>query len=55
MYTKGPLETRRVDGAGSVYACGADGQPVNETVEADARLYVTSTKLLEAAEYLIAI
>lgn len=66
MYTKGPLETRRVDGAGfiaiarvgymphaSVFACGANTMPINETVEADARLYATSTKLLEAAEYLI--
>ena len=66
MYTKGPLETRRVDGAGfiaiarvgymphaSVFACGANNQPINETVEADARLYATSPKLLEAAEHLI--
>ena len=66
MYTKGPLEIRRVDGAGfiaiarvgymphaSVYACGANNQPINETVEADARLYATSPKLLEAAEQLI--
>jgi len=66
MYTKGPLETRRVDGAGfiaiarvgfmphaSVYARGANNQPINETVEADARLYATSPKLLEAAEHLI--
>jgi len=66
MHTKGPLETRRVDGAGfiaiarvgfmphaSVYACGANNQPINETVEADARLYATSPKLLEAAEQLI--
>jgi len=66
MYTKGPLETRRVDGAGfiaiarvgfmphaSVYARGANNQPISETVEADARLYATSPKLLEAAEHLI--
>ena len=66
MYTKGPLETRRVDGAGfiaiarvgymphaSVFACGTNNQPINETVEADARLYATSPKLLEAAEDLI--
>lgn len=66
MHTKGPLETRRVDGAGfiaiarigsmphaSVYACGADNQPINETVEADAQLYATSPKLLEAAERLV--
>jgi len=66
MYSKGPLEIRRVDGAGfiaiarvgfmphaSVYACGANNQPINETVEADARLYATSPKLLEAAEQLI--
>lgn len=66
MYTKGPLEIRRVDGAGfiaiarvgymphaSVYACGVDNQPINETVEADAQLYATSPKLLEAAEHLI--
>ncbi len=68
MYTKGPLEIRRVAGAGfiaiarvgfmphaSVYACGVNNQPINETVEADARLYATSPKLLEAAEHLIAI
>jgi len=66
MYTKGPLEIRRVDGAGfiaiaqvgfmphaSVYARGANNQPINETVEADARLYATSPKLLEAAALLI--
>ena len=66
MYTKGPLEIRRVDGAGfiaiarigfmphaSVYACGANNQPINETVEADARLYAISPKLLEAAEQLV--
>jgi len=66
MHTKGPLETRRVDGAGfiaiarvgfmphaSVYVGGANNQPINETVEADARLYATSPKLLEAAEQLI--
>ena len=66
MHTKGPLETRRVDGAGfiaiarvgfmphaSVYALGANNQPINKTVEADARLYATSPKLLEAAEQLI--
>ncbi len=67
MHTKGPQEIRRVDGAGfiaiarvgfmphaSVYAGGANNQPINETVEADARLYATSPKLLEAAEHLIA-
>jgi len=66
MYSKGPLEIRRVAGAGfiaiarvgfmphaSVYACGANNQPINETVEADARLYAASPKLLEAAEHLI--
>ena len=66
MYTKGPFKTRRVDGAGfiaiarvgymphaSVYPGGANNQPINETVEADARLYATSPKLLEAAELLI--
>ena len=66
MHTKGPLEIRRVDGAGfiaiarvgfmphaSVYALGANNQPINETVEADARLYATSPKLLAAAEQLI--
>ena len=66
MYSKGPLETRRVDGAGfiaiarvgymphaSVYACGTNNHPINKTVEADARLYATSPKLLEAAEQLI--
>ena len=66
MYTKGPLEIRRVAGAGfiavarvgfmphaSVYACSADNQPINETVEADARRYAASPKLLEAGEHLI--
>ncbi len=66
MYTKGPLEIRRVAGAGfiaiarvgfmphaSVFACGANNLPINETVEADAQLYASSPKLLEAAEDLI--
>ena len=66
MYTKGPLEIRRVDGAGfiaiakvgfmphaSVYARGTNNQPINKTAEADAQLYATAPKLLEAAEHLL--